>query len=198
MLLVVITFSLVLLAFLSNIFYNMRYDFNYVLLYILTTAQGQKFKMVRKHQEIKEALMLSDKGTVLEELLATPAWRPILSVESVNHNLWHELKTNFLTFAKAVPAKSELGNIAQFELKKFLDNNDNKINSKDISKITLKIFTNWIFKDTTFDHDPAMTCLSDDQLERIYQSSIEYRKEIALKGNLKIKKRKNNPQFGLI
>jgi len=149
---------------------------------MITKAQGQNFKMVTKHKEVKDILMLSDKGTVIEELLATPAWRPILSIESVNHNLWHELKKNFLTFAKALPPKSELGNIAHFELQKLLDNNGNKINSKDISKITLKIFTNWIFKDTTFEHDSTMTCLSDDQLERIYQSSIEYRKEIALKG----------------
>lgn len=178
-----IIFLSALLTFITYFVYQFRYQFDYVTLYVITFLQGTKLKMARTKQEIKETLMLSDKGTVIEELLASPAWLPILSIESVNHSMWHELKTNFITFQKLLPPRSELGNITEYELKKFLENNGNVLNSKDISKLTLKIFTNWIFKDTTFEHDSTLTGLTEDMLERIHQSSVEYRKEIAIKGN---------------
>jgi len=177
-----IIFLSVLLTFIIYFVYQFRYQFDYVTLYIITFLQGTTCKMVHTKKDIKETLMLSDKGTVIEELLASPAWLPILSIESVNHSMWHELKTNFITFQRLLPPRSVLGDITEYELKNFLAKNDNVLNSKDISKLTLKIFTNWIFKDTTFEHDSTLTGLTDDMLERIHQSSIEYRKEIAIKG----------------
>ena len=177
-----IIFLSVLLTFIIYFVYQFRYQFDYVTLYIITFLQGTTCKMVHTKKDIKETLMLSDKGTVIEELLASPAWLPILSIESVNHSMWHELKTNFIKFQRLLPPRSVLGDITEYELKNFLAKNDNVLNSKDISKLTLKIFTNWIFKDTTFEHDSTLTGLTDDMLERIHQSSIEYRKEIAIKG----------------
>lgn len=189
MLIVLAAFLVVLFSFLAHFFHQMRYDFKNFILYILTRIQGYNYRMLTKPEEIKEILMLSDKGTVVEELIACPAWLPILSIESVNHSLWHELKCNFLTFQKLAPPKAELGLIAQHELNKFLDENNGRINSKEIAKITLKIFTKYIFKDTTFDHDSTMTELSEEQIDKIYQGGIEYRKEIAMKGKGDTKKK---------
>jgi hypothetical protein len=178
---IAIIFLTFLIIFIIKFIYQFRYDFDYVSLYLLTVIQGYKFKMARTDKEIKEALMLKDKGNVIEELLACPGWLPILSIESVNGPLWNELKVNFMKFTKELPSKSELGIIAHNEINSFILNNT-KINSKDISKLTLKIFTTWIFKDTTFEHDQKLTGLTDEMLEKIYEGSIEYRKEIALKG----------------
>ena len=61
-LIIVIIFLLGLLAILTKIFFEMRYKLNYIVLYLITIAQGNKFKMITKHKEIKETLMLSDKG----------------------------------------------------------------------------------------------------------------------------------------
>ena len=167
-----------------KLFYYIRYDFALLPLYGVALLQGYSVKVARTQKEIKEAFTSSDKGTVLEELLATPAWSPILSIESVNGPLWQTLKRNFLLVQKLLPSKIELGKIAEAETKKFLEEAEgNRMNSKDISKLTLKIFTEWIFKDTVFEYpDQTFNSLSDEMIERIYHSSVEYKKEIALKG----------------
>lgn len=85
---------------------------------------------------------------------------------------------------RELPPKSELGRLAEQEVNKFLSANGNRMNSKDITKLTLRIFTDWIFKDTTFEHDASLTGLTEDMIDRIYEASTEYRKEIAIKGNL--------------
>lgn len=177
-----VIFLLMVIALIAIFILNVRYDFAYVTLFIASLIQGHKFKIVRKNADIKKALMLSDKGSVIEELLALPAWYPILSLESVNHDLWKELKRNFLKFSALLPSKTELGDIAEQETKIFLEKNSNKMDSADISKLTLKIFTNWIFKDTTFEHDNALTGLTDDMIDKIYSASVEFKKELALKG----------------
>ena len=177
-------FLLLVLVLFVRFIYQFRFEFMYFALFILTTVQGHKFRIARSHKDIKYAMQFSDKGSVVEELLATPAWLPILSIESVNHSLWQSLKKNFLIFLKELPPKSELGKIADLEVRKYLSANGNRMNSKEITKLTLKIFTDWIFKDTTFENDSALTGLTDDMIERIYEASTEYRKEIAIKGEL--------------
>ena len=176
-------FLLLAIVFFVKFIYQFRYDFSYFALYVFTIAQGHRFKIARTHKEIKYAMQFSDKGTVIEEHLASPAWLPILSIESVNHSLWQELKKNFLTFLRELPPKSELGRLAELEVNKFLGANGNRMNSKDITKLTLRIFTDWIFKDTTFEHDASLTGLTEDMIDKIYEASTEYRKEIAIKGN---------------
>ena len=181
----ILIFSISIILFCVKSLYQFRYDFIYISLYLLTVAQNHKFKIARTFKEKKEALLLTDKGNVIEGLLSCPAWLPILSLESVNHSLWQELKINFLRFQKELPSKTELGLIAQNEIKRHLKSHNHKLNSKDISKLTLKIFTDWIFKDTEFYDDEskvATTGLSEKMLEKIFDASVEYRKEIAVKG----------------
>lgn len=153
---------------------------SYVALFLFTKVQGQNFRMAKNVNDIKYAMQFSDKGTVIEELLASPAWYPIISIESVNHDLWHTVKRNFLKFQQQLHPKTVLGEIAQKELRNYLTKNNNRLNSKDISIVTLKIFTNWIFYETVFDN--GLTELSDEMLETVYEGSLEFRKEIALKG----------------
>lgn len=178
-----LTFLVIIFGLLYVIF-KLRYEFAHLPLYIIARLQGQNFKVAKTVNEIKEALMLTDKGTGLEELVAMPAWQPILSLESVNGQKWQELKKNFLIFQKYLPPVSELGLVAKHEVTQLVER-DNEINSKDMSILTLKIFVNWMFNEPgCYDN-----ILREEEVERIYQSSIEYRKEIALKGvGCKIKK----------
>ena len=175
-------FLLFLTLLIGKFVYRFRYDFSYVSLYLITVIQGCNFKMARTFKEVKEALLLKDKGNVIEQLLSSPGWLPIISIESENAPLWNDLKANFLIFQKELPTKAELGTIARTEILRFLEQNNGKLNSKDISILTLKIFTDWIFKDTTFEHDSQLTGLNKEMLEKIFDSSVEYRKELSLKG----------------
>lgn len=199
-------FSLIVLTFfLLYVVYKIRYDFANLPLYLIARLQGQNFKLAKTHDEIKQALLLTDKGRGIEDLIATPAWQPILSLESVNGEKWLELKKNFLIFQKYLPSVSQLGLVAKQEMTKLIENNNKsqlELNSKQISILTLKIIVNWMFNEA----DLYEEILTEDQLERIYLSSIEYRKEIAFKGvGCKIKKQdsvnimvdllKNSPKY---
>ena len=53
-----------------------------------------------------------------------------------------------------------------------------ELNSKEVSILTLKIFVNWMFNEV----DSFNDVLSEEKLNKIYESSIEYRKQIAFKG----------------
>jgi hypothetical protein len=181
---------IVLVGFLSYFIYRLRYEFSYFPLFLMARLQGNKFRMAKTLDEIKKTLLLTDKGRGIEELIATPAWLPIISLESVNGSQWIELKRNFLILQKHLPSVQHLGLVTKHEMNKFLAKSQtiNEINSKHLAILTLKIFVNWMFNElNTFDD-----VLSEEQMERVYQSSIEYRKEIAFKGvGCRIKKQES-------
>ncbi|XP_065644381.1 uncharacterized protein LOC136075362 [Hydra vulgaris] len=159
--------------------YNLRYKFLSFQLYLLTRIQGHRFKLAKTPEEIKEALMLTDKGRGIEELIATPAFDPILSLESVNGEKWVELKKNFLILQRFLPTIQQLGIVAKYEMtKKINKNKSSEFNSKDVSILTLKIFVNWMFNEV----DSFNNILCEEKLNKIYKSSIEFRKQIAFKG----------------
>ena len=213
---------------------NLRYDFSILPLYIFTKIQGKKFKLTNDMKEIKTILKIKDKGYAIEELIASPAWLPILSVESTNGKIWETLRKNLLNFIEYIPSKEKLGQITKDE-SNYLISKKIILDSKIISKTTLKIFLKWLFSENhlklnqNFSHsnsesnnlinnleqikcnlknendsDPFeikdnVTVASDSEekkdefnfinqflteefLENMYLSSLEYRKEIAVKG----------------
>jgi hypothetical protein len=174
--LILTIFLIALTLLITKIILRFRYEFKYFGLFIVTILQKRNFKIAKTCEEIKETLLLSDKGIGIEELIATPAWLPILSIESVNGQKWIELKKNYLIFQTNLPSVKELGSVTNFEVNKFLDLNRNStVDSKKITILTLKIFLNWLFIDSNLEIDEEM-------LEKIYESGLEYRKEIAFKG----------------
>jgi hypothetical protein len=189
---------------------KLRYEFSLLPLLLITKIQRRNFKILNNMSEIKKVLKLSDKGHVIEELFATPAWHPILSVESTNGNTWETLRKNLLAFIEHIPSKEKLGSIAQEEATNLIKKGV-IIDSKQISKSTLKIFLKWLFsknektnKNMTEEISSTDTCqnsnqlnkdlnpadeydfinrfLTDEFLDKMYHSSLEYRKEIAIKG----------------
>ena len=173
-----VLYLLVIGASLLYFVLKLRYEFSYFPLFLIAAIQGQRFKVARTIEEVKKALMLSDKGRGIEELIAMPAWEPILSLESVNGSKWIELKKNFLILQKHLPSVQQLGIVAKHEMNKFIGNNQNtELNSKEISILALRVFVNWLFNNSETDAD----ILTKNQLETIYESSMEYRKELAFK-----------------
>jgi hypothetical protein len=173
--------SIIVVALLAIVVLRLRYEFKHVALCILVRLQKRNIKIVNTSSEIRRTLLLADKGTCIEELFASQAWLPIISIESVNGNKWIELKKNFLIFQKCLPSTNRLGLLAIDEMKRFVECNQNLIlDSKMVSILTLKVFLKWLFFDEDWENDTAYTTTT--MLETIYESSLEYRKEIAMKG----------------
>ena len=185
-------------------FAELRNKFAFIPLYLLTKLQGRNFKIANEIKEIEYALQLSDKGFGIEEMFAKQAWYPVLSIESTNGAKWKELRKNFFTFVHHLPSPKKLKIIAEQEANILLSKNIN-IDSSMISKTTLKIFLKWIFCENdklntetdnnidiieNLDFEFIDNFMNDeDFLNKLYLSSLEYRKEIALKGKGDMKKK---------
>jgi len=125
---------------------------------------------VRDLNVAKQVLLnSSDKGSFIEEKLATYAWSPILSLESVNGQTWEDLKSRFLTFQKYLPSTEELSQVTHSILS--IQDPNVEINAKQVVRITVACFVKWIFNR---DWDP--------EWDFVCEASWEWRKEIALKG----------------
>jgi len=111
----------------------------------------------------------SDKGSFIEERLATPAWSPVLSLESVNGQTWQDLKSKFLIFQKFLPPAEELSHVTCHILS--IQDPNVEIDAKQVVRITVACFVKWIFN---LDWNP--------EWDFVCEASWEWRKEIAAKG----------------
>jgi hypothetical protein len=125
--------------------------------------------------EIKEILQSSIKGKFIEYHIATPAWYPIISLESSDHEEWKNVKRNFLIFLQKfkILEKQKLSIYIEhninilLEQKKILD-------SKNISQITVKSICEYLFDYT----------LTNEELEYIYiKVLLNGKKKLQLKVN---------------
>lgn len=181
---------------------RLRYSFAVLPFYLLNLIQGHKFKVITNQKDIKYALSLTDKGRGLEELFALEAWKPILSVESINGKTWEIVRKNIEEFMKYLPPSYKLGIIATNEVNRLISSNI-PITSKQISMSTLKIFLRYLLcendkslevkkqgasngenEKTDLDKDCIFIdkYINDEFLEKLYEATLEWRKEIAIKG----------------
>lgn len=191
MLKIIIGILILLLIFfklLIYLIYLIRYfDFKEIFFWIL----GKKYSIknivyfkelnLKNINTINKVLGLKLKGNFIETLIATPAWEPIISLESVDNDKWIEVKKNFLFFIKEFGIDNKINNISDY-INQFTEEyieQKQVINSEFISKITVKSFCKLLFDIT----------INLPDLEILYQASLEWRKEIAIKGkgNLDIK-----------
>ena len=131
---------------------KLRHDFSIFPLFLITKIQRRTSKVLTDLNEIKKVLKLSDKGHVIEELFASPAWYPILSVESTNGQTWETLRKNLLSFIEHIPSKDKLATIAREESKTLVERGI-IFDSKLISMTTLKIFLKWLFSETVIQNE---------------------------------------------
>lgn len=178
-----IIFIFIFLSFFS--YYIRYYDFKEFYLWLLGKKYGVNniiyFKELNQNNInlINKVISLKDKGEFIEYLIATPAWEPIISLESVDNAKWEKVKKNFLKFTSCF-------HIDMNSIGDYIENYANQylhsgciIDSKLISKITVQSFCKFLFD----------TEINLNDLDVLYQASIEWRKEISMKGkgNMKIK-----------
>lgn len=146
-----------------------------------TAAHLQKRKQVildSNPQLCGKLLAASDKkGNFLEKLVAAPAWHPIYSVESMDGETWEQLSTDFKKLMGQLAWRTRLPEIAHKYFTFLADaiNADAQklIDSEEISRLTLRILFELLFAGSIEKRDE----------ELFYRASLEWRKEIAVKGS---------------
>jgi len=169
---------LIIILFIFKYFNLLRYDFKYYFLYLWTIINKYNFSYITDINVAKKVLSSNIKGNFIEQKIAKKAWYPLLSIESEDHQNYYKLKQNLLLLFKEQPPLYIFKNII---ISKCLEYNNKYeiIDSKIISIFVADVFVTFLFNKT----------LMYNQLELLYYGSIEWRKEIAIKGkgNIDIK-----------
>ncbi len=155
-----------------------RFDFR--TLYIQICCRLQKKKaMIYKSNPADCAKILntsSVKGTFLEQIFATPAWHPIFSIESTDGDTWKNLIRKFKFISQEIKWQEKISPLTKKHLEEVIKKNRTnckfKVDSETISRLCLKILYEVIFE----------TPIQTDDEDVFYQASIEWRKELAIKG----------------
>ena len=123
-----------------------------------------------------EILAASDtKGTFLEHLFATPAWHPLYSIESMDGERWEQLARDFKKLMGQIGWRERLTPLTHKHAQTLVG----VVDSEAIAKLVVRILFELLFE----------TPMSAEDETLFYQASLEWRKEIAVKGeaNSKIK-----------
>jgi hypothetical protein len=179
-----ILFIFIFISFFS--YYIRYYDFKEFYFWLLGKKYGINiiyFKEINQNNInlINEVLFLKDKGDFIEYLVATPAWEPVISLESIDNEKWSQVKQNFLKFTTSFYVDNKINLIGDY-IENYTNqylNSNHIIDSKLISKITVQSFCKFLFNIE----------INLNDLDILYKASIEWRKEISMKGkgNIDIK-----------
>lgn len=116
------------------------------------------------------------KGSFIEHLFAIPAWQPIYSIESEDGKRWKTLSLNCCQVFRTLQWKESLPRQVTSCVRALADKMNVDacllMNAEQVSRITLKVLYEMLFEHAIK--------LDDETL--FYDASIEWRKEIALKG----------------
>ncbi len=124
-----------------------------------------------------EILSASDtKGSFLEQLIATPAWHPIYSIESMDGERWQNLANDFKKVLNRLQWRARLNPLIQKQMK-VLKASVEESESKCIDAETLSRTVVRILYELLFEHSISKT---DETL--FYRAAEEWKKEIAVKG----------------
>jgi hypothetical protein len=112
-----------------------------------------------------------DKGDLIESLLSLPAWSPVVSLESVNGQQWHRMKTQFTKLTQVLQPISQLSSIFAIRGRELLEKGD-VIDALKVNELSVKCFYEWVFEREFEGDASAVAC----------RATWEWRKQIALKG----------------
>lgn len=148
------------------------FDLRTLMFQLSALLQRKKIIILNSDPKLcSEILASSDtKGTFLEQLVATPAWHPIYSIESVDGDLWKQLAGDFSQMMNSLHWRERLRPIIAKETAQL--SQKEIITSPILSQLVLRVLFNLIFNKEIQTDDETL----------FYQASLEWRKEIAVKG----------------
>jgi hypothetical protein len=134
---------------------------------------GRRFMRVTDPHVATLVLKASvDKGDCVERRIATPAWSPILSLESIDGERWRRMRHGFSTVLDLLsPRIHELSAITQRQTDELLKTGV-EIGAVAITRLTVGIFLEFLFHRRDF----------GAAIDVLAEASWEWRKEIACKG----------------
>ncbi|GMG15366.1 unnamed protein product [Phytophthora fragariaefolia] len=143
-----------------------------LLLNLIAFFQGVNVKWVTDPDLAVRVLRASgDKGDLIETLLSLPAWRPVVSLESVNGEQWQRMKLRFTKLTQVLQPISELTTIFEMRGRELLASKT-VIDALKLNELSVACFYEWVFE-REFDHNKfAVVC----------HATWEWRKQLALKG----------------
>lgn len=194
---ILLLFLLVIIAFLYYFLLEFRYSFKAFPFYLITKVQGKNFEVIKTIEGIRSVLKLTDKGVGLEDLIACEAWSPIISIESVNGEIWETIRKNFHILLAYIPGGEKSGlaedtNIG-LNLLKTITNEEREnlttlilngkiIESRDISILVLKVFLKFLFGEFTIKTKKKNSKLdlheSLDEIEKNFDYINAYLKDV--------------------
>jgi hypothetical protein len=158
-----------------NLLSSIRYGsgfFNFRSLFIKVCAWLQRRPLLildHNPEACSKVLACSEiKGTFLEHIFAIPAWQPLYSIESEDGEKWQKMAASCSGILRNLPWKTQI----PYLTKKYITELQGVIDGETISRITLKIMYELLFEES----------ISADNETLFYQASLEWRKEIAIKG----------------
>jgi len=134
---------------------------------------GRRFVRISDPALATQVLQASvQKGDCIESRIATPAWAPVVSLESVDGECWQRMRRGFAQVLGIVgPRARTLSAIAQRRTDTLLEAKM-VINAEVITRLSVEIFLELLFGDKDF----------TAEVDVIAAASWEWRKEIACKG----------------
>jgi dihydroflavonol-4-reductase len=159
------------------------FDIRSGLIRLFGLAQRKKVVILKSDPLlVGEVLAASDtKGSFLERLFATPAWEPIYSIESMDGERWDQLSRDFKELLSRLEWRSRLSGITlkyMGELKGSVEADSSRIvDSEFISRTVVRILYELLFRHPISGADETL----------FYRASLEWRKEIAIKGKADVR-----------
>ena len=140
---------------------------------VFGAIRGQPLQIVRDVETAMAVLRASDvKGAGLERYVATPAWRPVLSLESIDGPQYEGMVRDFHAMLKVLPPPAALQPIS-LRAVRALKASGAPIDADAMARLSLEVFLEYVFGKGAAD---AAT------LDTLVHASWEWRKEIAVKG----------------
>ncbi|MBC7387266.1 MAG: cytochrome P450 [Cryobacterium sp.] len=154
------------------------FDLRSALIRMLGVLQKKRVVILDDQPRLCSAVLAASdrKGSFIESLFATPAWKPIYSIESMDGEIWEQLSRDFRKLMSVIQWRENLPLIAKSHLEKMQDRTQSDptfvIGAEEISRVVLRILYRLLFENEISPEDESL----------FYQASLTWRKEIALKG----------------
>jgi hypothetical protein len=116
------------------------------------------------------------KGSLIEMLIANPAWAPIYSIESVDGALWEQLARDCRRVMSEINYKERLSTLVQTYGERLLQevsmDSSAKVDAEKTSRFALRVLYDLVFESS----------ISPVDEDLFFNASMEWRKELGVKG----------------
>jgi hypothetical protein len=159
-----------------------KFDLRSYLVRLCGWLQNKKVVFLDSQPDLCEQVLASSvlKGSFVESMLATPAWSPIYSIESADGELWEQLSQDCRQLmgqldwrTRLTPLVTSHGNVLALEVER-RNKSDPQfvVNAEMISRFTVRVLFELLFEMPLSNSDETL----------FYKASIEWRKELGIKG----------------